>query len=473
MSGNPTPYNETLSQVNGHSPAGTRRGVGRRVSLILQEVTWKRTALFIVFTMNLRTFEFFPGGRLLEELWFALCGLAFVTLLPMFKIRANWRFSRLELYLLFAMAVLSISPAISAARIFGQPFFYGLLAKRSVILLGTWILLINAWRRNWMTEEDLRRSLLFLVSSVALVYGFMRLFLNPANYPDAPIGFILGFGQEQTFSVPGYLLPFGVMYYMLRALRESKVSFFLVGFFIYIVNTGSSWRALTISLVATLLIFLFLWKPLGSAILLLARLSLVGALALGVVQYRSPAAVASVVSHFTEALGVVAGQGPGGDPSANARIEETETALPYIREHPITGAGLLSVQWHGGPLGVLGVYFSDVDIGLLGVLFSYGIIGLAIGLYQYKFAIEAAIRRGRSYQSALLDGAFGYIVFAAVFSLSTGLFVVYIETTVVFVVLAYELTRRWNLQPASTVLESGIASARKGIDADRTRREGE
>ncbi len=451
MSANPPPFYGPISQASGLRPAGTRHWLARGLRSVAREITWKRAALVIIFTMNLRTFEFFPAGRPFEELWFVLCALAFITLLPMFKIRSNWKFSQLELYLLLAMAVLSVSPAISAARVFGQPVVYGLLAKRSVILLGTWILLINAWRRNWITEQDLQGSLVFLVWSITLLYAFMRMFLNPANFPDAPVGFILGFGQEQTFSVPGYLLPFGILYYMLRALREGKIAGFLLGLLIYLVSTGSSWRSLTVSLVATLLIFLFRWKPLGSALSLLARLLLVGALAAGAVEVAKPDAVASVVSHFGEALGVVAGKGPGQDPSANARIEETETALPYVREHPITGSGLLSVQWRGGALGVLGVYFSDTDIGLLGILFTYGAIGLAVGAYQYKFAIKAAMQRVQSHESALLDGSCGYLVFTFFFSLSTGVFVVYIGSTVLFVVLVHEIIRRNKLQASRTL----------------------
>jgi uncharacterized membrane protein len=410
----------------------------KTLPILAREVTLRRGVLALILVLNLRTFEFFPGGRPIEEVWFVICFAAFACLFPLFKIHSNWKFSRLELYLLLTMVVLAFVPATSALRVFGQPLYYGILAKRSVILLGTWVLLLNAWRRGWFDMLDMERVLIFLVWMITVVYAAMRLFVNPASFPDAPQGFILGFGLDQSFSVPGFLLPFGVLFYTLRGIRTGRLADYLLGLVIFFVATGSSWRTLTLSITGSILFFLFRWRPLDNAILSLARFVAVGALGVGLVQVVRPEAITSVVDHFVQALQVATGGGPGTDPSANVRIIESDAALPYVRANPVLGSGLLSVQWHGGALGVLGVYFSDSDIGLLGIMFSYGLVGLLLGAYQYVFAISAARRLGSGERGALIDGAQGFLLYSFLFSLTTGLFIVGIETTTLFVILLYQ-----------------------------------
>ncbi len=394
----------------------------------------------IVLAFNLRNFEYFPGVRPIEEFYFVLCLLAFAFLFPMFKILTSWKFSRFELYLLFTMLVLVILPATSAFRVFGQPLLYGILAKRSVILLGTWILFLNAWRFRYFDEKDIERVLLFLVWLITAVFAFMRIFLDPSRLSNAPVGFILGSGVDQTFAVPGYLLPFGVLYYILRGIRTHRMLDYLLGLTIFFVNAGSSWRALSLSLTGSILFFLFRQLSLDKSVLWIVRFLILGALSVGVLQVVRPSAVTNTVDHLAQALKVATGGGPSNDASANARIVETDTALPYVRSNPILGSGLLSVQWHGGEPGVLGVYFSDTDIGLIGVLFTSGLVGFLVAGAQYAYAIAAARRLGSYRPSALIDGVKGYLLFSVLFSLTTGLFMVEIETTSFFVLLLYQFS---------------------------------
>ncbi len=404
---------------------------------VRSEVTWKRVLLAIVFTMNLRIFEFFPHFRPLEEVWFVLCLLTFGCLYPLLKAQNDWKFSLLELYLLGLMAVLIVVPAASAFSVFGQPLYFGILARRSSILIATWLLLIHAWKRGWVNAQDVEKVLVALMWFVAAVFLFMRLFISPSAFPDAPTGFILGFGTEnQAFSAPGYLFPFGTIYYTLQGLRDGRTRSYLYAAVIFLIGSGSSWRALFLSMSLTLIYFLFRLKPLPRAMLMLTQFSAIMLVLIGFLNVVKPDLVADAVGHFVSAFQVaLGGQQEHNDASADARVEEVAVALPYVKAHPIFGAGDLSGQWAGGPSSVLGGYFSDADVGLLGTLFTYGLVGLVYSALQYIFAIKTAFKPSAESFGLLFDAAKGFLLFSAIFSITTSFLIVEVEDTSLYVVL--------------------------------------
>lgn len=400
------------------------------------KLNWKITTIFLLLALNLRTFQYFPGGRPLEEFWFLLMAASFFLVYPLFKIHSDWRFSKLELYLLAVMLIAILLPATSAQRAFGQPLIYGVLARRAGILLTTWLLFLNAWRRRWITAAQVQTALLANVWVVAVLFGAMRLLLNPLTFPNAPPGFTTGAGTEAVaFTAPGHILPFGVLYYALRGIRQRSGRDYFLAALIFVINTGSSWRTLSACLAATLLLFLARWRPLNEVVGALLRLLVVLAIVTGLMQVLAPNLLGDIVTHFTDAVQVAVGQGPGEDSSANARYYEVTFALPYVREHPITGVGQLSEQWQSGPAAVLGLTFFDNDIGLLGILYSYGALGLLVCALQYVFALRAAREVPRTVHTPLLDATKGYLIYTALSSISTGFFVYSIETSTFFVML--------------------------------------
>lgn len=405
------------------------------VSKLRREITWKRALLLVILTMNLRTFEFFPHFRPLEEVWFLLCLVAFVSLYPLLKARTDWTFSPLELQLLGMMVVLIIIPALSSYSVFGQPLAYGLLARRSSILVVTWLLLRQGLKYQWLNTNDIEVVLIFLTWSVAVLFVSMRVFINPNTYQDAPLGFILGLGTEDmAFSAPGHLFPFGTIYYALRGIREGKLLYYLLAVIIFSVGAGSSWRALFLSLSITILFFLFRWKRLSEAVGMLSRFAVLALTLIVLLNVAKPGLVGDAVDHLKAAFSVaLGGEKQGNDASADARVQQVETAIPYVKAHPIFGVGALSGQWNGGPEVVLGTYFSDSDIGLLGMLFTFGAVGVIWCAAQYLFALRLAMTSTR--QNSLVDAAQGYLLFTALFSVSTGFFIVNVEQTTLFLVL--------------------------------------
>ncbi len=411
------------------------------VSKLRREITWKRAVLLVILTMNLRIFEFFPYFRPLEESWFVLCLLAFAILYPLLKARTDWVFSPLELQLLGMMIVLIIIPALSSYSVFGQPLTYGLLARRSSILVATWLLLRQGLKYQWVNGKDIEVVLLFLTWFVAVLYVFMRVFINPNTYQDAPLGFILGLGTENmAFSAPGHLFPFGTIYYALRGIRERRLFPYLLAAVLFVDGAGSSWRALFLSVSVTIIFFLFRWRSLQVALGSLSRFAVFTLVLVAVLNVVKPGLVGDAVDHLTAAFSVaLAGEKQGNDASADARVQQVETAIPYVKAHPLFGAGAISGQWNGGPEVVLGTYFSDSDIGILGMLFTFGAVGVIWCATQYLFALRLAIISTK--QSCLVDAAMGYLLFTAVFSLSTGFFIVSVEQTTLFLVLLEVLGR--------------------------------
>ncbi len=405
------------------------------VSKLRREITWKRALLLVILTMNLRIFEFFPHFRPLEEVWFLFCLLAFVSLYPLLKARTDWTFSPLELQLLGMMVVLIIIPALSSYSVFGQPLAYGLLARRSSILVVTWLLLRQGLKYQWVNAKDIEVVLLFLTWFVAILYVLMRVFINPNAYPDAPLGFILGLGTEDmAFSAPGHLFPFGTIYYALRGIRERKLVHYLLAAVLFVDGAGSSWRALFLSVSITILFFLFRWKGLREALGMLSRFAVFALALITLLNVAKPGLVGDAADHLEAAFSVaLAGEKQGNDASADARVQQVETAIPYVKAHPLFGVGAISGQWNGGPEVVLGTYFSDSDIGVLGMLFTFGAVGVMWCAAQYLFAVRLAMVSTK--RSHLVDAAMGYLLFTAWFSLSTGFFIVSVEQTTLFLVL--------------------------------------
>jgi hypothetical protein len=199
-------------------------------------------------------------------------------------------------------------------------------------------------------------------------------------------------------------------------------------------------RSLAISIAATLLFFLYQWRPISGLLLSLSKACAAGVIVLGLAFAANPASLSSTVGRFSDAFRIMLGGSEVDDPSANVRLFETLIALPYIQKHPLLGSGEISNQWNGGVSERLGANFYDDDIGLIGILFSRGAIGLLLFAYQYRFAMRAARKLPEDRQSALADGAMGFLLFSAINSLTTGMFVFAPEVTLFFVALIFGIS---------------------------------
>jgi hypothetical protein len=397
----------------------------------------RRGLLAIVLLMSFRILQFFPGMQYVQELWFAFCWLIFVLTYFPWKISTGLRFSTFEVYLLVLMVAGILFPAWGASREFGQPLIYGMLAERGVGTFGMWLLLLNALRRRLITLADIEAALLVLAWGTFAIYCLMRLALSPANFSSYGPGFIADSGDGTLiFKLPPYFILYGVVYYALRGFRTRRLKYHALAAVLFLFGAvGLTERWLTVSMGLTVIIFLFRWRRIGQLVTSLSIFILLTALGLFAAMVVRPQIVTSTAGKFGDAFSVISTGTAGTDNSANARLFESVRVLPYIRKHPLLGNGVLSNQWQGGGQQVLGGYFYGTDIGLVGITFSYGLFGLILFAWQYRFALRSASWLSSDAHSPLRDATIGFLLFTALNSLTTGLFLWYAEITLFFVTL--------------------------------------
>lgn len=396
----------------------------------------KRVFLGIVFAMTCRTFQYFPGMGVVQEAWFGVCFLYLLTVYPFFKAKTGWRLSWFELYIFVLMIIVPLLSAYSAWRQFGQPFTYGFLSQRGVVLLSGALMLIQGLRHRFFALKDVEKSLLGLAWGVAILHLLMRAFLNPANYVSYGPGFATISGEDAFFVLPIFFPVFGFFYYAFLGFRTRQTRYYaFAGFLMLTLLNNSGARALTVALLSSFLFFVYRWGGMVRATMLFGRMVLILALLLGTIYVVNPESLVSRSGKFADAFAVAFTGNEVADPSANARIFEVLLAASYLPQHPWLGNGNISNQWQGGNEGVLGEYFHPSDIGIIGVLFVYGILGFLIFAWQYSFAVRAVKQQRETMQSPLLDATKGVLLFMALNSITTGFFVFTIEVNCLFIAL--------------------------------------
>jgi len=376
-----------------------------------------------------------------QEVWFVLCFLATLFLYPFWKLQAGLRFSRFEAYLLLVIAFGTFLAAWRAQDVFGQPLLYGILAQRAMVLTAVLLVVVIALQRGTVRIADLEAAFLWLCWSTFALYSAMRLMLNPANFAGYGVGFVTEPmpGDPPGFKLPGYFILFGVFYYAILGMRTRRARNYLAAAVLFPVTISGSGRGLTVCVAATLLYFLYRIRGIKRAFVAAAKGAVVAAVLFGVLYAIAPAAFSARAAGFGDAFAAVVTGSATQDVSANARIFETLSALPYIQQHPLLGNGVVSNQWQGGSAGALGSYFYPADIGVIGVVYSYGILGLLLYLFQYRFAWIAARKLTDCDRNPLLDATKAFILYSALYSLETGTFVWNAELTLFFIALLIAL----------------------------------
>lgn len=424
---NPAPDSTTLSLF----------GSSGNVFGAIRVRTWLlRGSLVLTLLMCFRTLQFFPAMQYVQEGWFGLCWLIFALAWFPWKLSRGLKFSAFEIYVLALILGSVLYPAWRASVVFGQPLPYGMLANRGAGILGVWLLLYSALRQRLIRLADIEAALLILVWGTFVVYSLMRLTLNPANFASYGFGFVTFNDGVPIFKFPVYFILYGVFYYALRGFRTRRTKdHFLAAVLFLIGALGLTERWLTVSMGLTLLFFLFRWRTIRQFTVAVAKLAVVAAVGLAAALLINPQFVSGRAAKFSDAFSAVATGSPGEDSSANARLLSSALVLPYIQKHPLLGSGLLSHQWGGGSQHIFGEYFYETDIGVVGVVYAFGLIGLLLFLWQYRFAARAAKRVPRELQGPLCDATHGFLLFTALFSLTTGICVWYPEIPLLFVTL--------------------------------------
>lgn len=406
-----------------------------------ERLLWRGLAL-VVLPLSFRTFQFFPGMSYVQEAWFAFSFLVLVTVYPYFAIRRGLIFSRFEVYLLMLMVVSVSVAAWQAHRVFGQPVIYGILSQRDVAVLGIWLVMLNLLNNGIAEIADIEAILITLSWATFALFATMRLFLSPSNFLAYGEGLVTRpmIGIEPSFKLQEFFILFGVFYYAILGIRKRQIRYYLLAAVLFPVTLGGSGRGIAVCAAVTLTYFLYRLRGLRGAVLAGVQFLIVACATIIIVFAISPATLSARIRGFSDAFSAVFTGSVTQDPSANARILETFAATPYIQAHPILGNGIVSHQWNGGSETAMGAYFFASDIGIVGILFSYGVLGLLLFLWQYRFAWTAAKELPASQGSPLLDATKALLLYSAIYSLESGMFVWSANVTLFFVVLLYGIS---------------------------------
>jgi hypothetical protein len=415
----------------------------------VQRVFW-RGLLILVLPLSFRTFQFFPGMLYVQEAWFVLSFLAVTATYLLLKIHGRLMFSWFDVYIA-TLIVFSVSVAAwQAHMVFEQPFLYGLLSQRQIVLLAACLVMASLLRSGSIHVHDLEAALLFLAWTTCVLFVTMRLFLSPANFAQYGEGFVTRamVGTEPSFKLQEYFILFGVFYYALLGMRTRRILYYIAAAILFPVTLGGSGRGIAVSVAATLLLVLYRIRGFRKATLSATKFALIFTVLLAALYVIFPSAAASRSKAFSSAFTAMFTGETTQDPSANARIVETLTALPYIQLHPFLGNGIVSHQWQGGSETAMGAYFFAADIGIVGIVFSYGSLGLLLYLAQFRFAWLALKNIPNQRQSPFLDAAKAFLLYSAIYSTESGICVWSADVTLFFVAALCGLSTHTHALPS-------------------------
>jgi hypothetical protein len=347
------------------------------------------TFLFLVFISTFRVFATLP----LEYLHQAVSTVAIVllTVYYLFSLTisiSKSRITRLDV-LMWIFILVNFLAAYKGNIVFGQPYYYGIMAQRSVLLSLSGILVISMLNKGLITIGQLERSFFILSASLLIICYFFFLFVDPVHFKsDEFVAYspIRGYRYRFQFALVIMLL----FYSLFKMSHERKNRFAIPVLLIlfYLVYFLQS-RTTLVVLGITLLIYFyrnFTWKQKIRNFILYGGIILSAAIILVTLGYTSLFEKYQVLYH--NVLDAFIAESPD-EASSAVRYMEFNTAISYIQKNPLLGNGFISNQWNGGWHDILG-YFYPVDIGILGNIFVYGLIGTLLIYLPYYFSLNMA-----------------------------------------------------------------------------------
>jgi len=404
-----------------------------------ENINKKTIALIsIFFLLTFSSFKYVPGLFFTAEIWI-LYNILFIALIFIpEKIRDNFLFNRLEIYILFLIVYVPLTSAIQSSSEFGQPLIFGLLAQRGIFVTGSSLILLHFYRKGYFVIRDIEYSLVFLAWLNLIACSLGLLFLDPEQFSDVPT-FVTQETDIAKFKFSTEFIVFGFFYYAfsgfwLKSKTKSFLSLFFLSFYIF----GSGTRTIIISLFITYLLLVIKWSSMRKVFTRVTTVMLTLSTYVFIFYLIDSDKFNHLIEKFIAAFQVVFTGQLGDDSSANARILEGYLALPFVIKNWFLGNGLVSNQWNGGFNSIFD-YFYPVDIGLLGMIFIYGVLGAIIFCYQFKLAINYIylLPNYGDENSNLISALKGVLLSCVISSVASGQFINYIEQDLILISILY------------------------------------
>jgi hypothetical protein len=345
------------------------------------------TILILVYVSTFRVFATLP----LENLHQAVSTGAILILSLYYVINLvvnlhHNRITRLDI-LMWIFILVNFLAAYKGHVVFGQPYYYGIMAQRSVLLSLSGILTVSFLNHGYFTIKQVERSFLIISLSLLFICYFFILFVNPGRFTEEEFvaySPIRGYRYRFQFALVIMLL----FYSLFKISHEKKNWFSIVVFLIlfYLVYFLQS-RTTLVVLAITLIIYFFRNYSIREKIrnsIIYGSLFLLAGIVFFSLGYTSLFEKYRVLYHNVLEAFI---SGSPDEASSAIRFQELQTAIDYIGKNPILGNGFISNQWNGGFRDIFG-YFYPVDIGLLGNVFVFGILGTILIYLPYYFSLS-------------------------------------------------------------------------------------
>ena len=397
-----------------------------------------RTAMLVIFfLLSFSSLKYIPGLKILFLIWLWIVFLFLITIYPTTILAKQIRITRLELYSLLILFCVPLIAAYASNSEFGQPLLYGIGTNGQTVLVGGVMIFLYFYRSHKFSLADVERAFLWLAwINLFFIILFKNIF--NANQFDDIAGFVGGMEGQKQFTLPSDFILIGFYYYAFSGHWKKNIrsSFVALLIFIFLALGGS--RSGLISLVASYLFFMLRWGSFEKRVGNFLKVSALGFSLVVMLGIFLPDKFIQMQEKLGDAFTVLLKQEEVEDISANARNLEVIIALPYIEKHWLLGNGLISPSWNDGYKSLLG-YFHPSDIGILGVLYMHGLVGLLLFSFQYYFAIRYSSRlpKNGGRHGRLVSALKGYLLFVAINSITTGKFAVFVEHSLLIIVILY------------------------------------
>lgn len=349
--------------------------------------------LFLIYTSTFRIFATLP----LETLHQTLSTLAIIVLTVFYVIHTfvnlkNAYITKLDV-LMWLVVIVNFFAAHQGYVVFKQPYYFGIMAQRSVILSFSGIMLITLLQKGYVTMEQVEKSFVYISLVLLIIFYSFFLFVNPERFVDQEFVVyspIRGYRYRFQFGIVIMLL----FYSLFKISEENKKRFYIPVILIlfYLIFFLQSRTTLVVMAIVLMIYFIrnFTLREKVKNILIGVPLVITSLLVMFSLGLTSLFAKYQVL--YQNVLSVFLGEVTD-EASSAVRFMEFNTALSYIDKNPILGNGFISNQWNGGWRDLLG-YFYPVDIGILGNIFVFGILGtfLLYLPFYFSFSISRAVK---------------------------------------------------------------------------------
>ena len=263
--------------------------------------------------------------------------------------------------------------AWQAHSVFGQPYIYGILSQRQLMMVLCAHFVATALSDGWLTIERFEKYFIRSLHLLLFLFLFFYIFVNPAQFVHTDF-VTLSPNKGYRYEFPDSCI-YGLFLYGLFKIwisKEKGWAFSVLASTFYILVYLLD-RTQLIALIGTICVYVALNFSFPRILRSVILGGLGGILLFGFVGLMAPDFLEKNIDLYLRAVETLTGQKVA-ESSTNIRFLETQIALDGFIKHPLLGVGFLSTKWNNGFRNV-NKHFYPVDVGIFGNLYVYGIIG--------------------------------------------------------------------------------------------------